>query len=321
MFKIFVTNILQPEEMEYPMLYSEMALYFMVNLIYSCIAPVMSYFMLMTFTVLSLVYRHQLIYIYTSKSDKGGKLWPCMINLLLVSIIISEVTLIGIMSIKKGAVAAALMIPLVIATILFVFYIKQEHFRVTEFVPSTICKEEDIKNHGSLDISFLHGCYLQPSLQVKFEYPETDLTVFEMYDANPMNKTDFGDKDLDITEAECILPEGPEEDDNDSLHLTRHVTSEASMKSSEFPDTTSEIPYEERTKLVDNVEQLHEHEKVAYEKLESDAFYSCKEQETKDLDTLDDTRHQDMRSLYEKSGESQHFNENASCESALEKEA
>jgi len=128
-------------------------------------------FMLLTFGILSLTYRHQLIYIYSTENDKGGKLWPRMIMLLVVCMFISEVTLIGIMSIKVGLIAASLMVPLFVATVFFLFYIKQQHFRVTEFVPSTLCKDEDIKNHDTLDISFLHNKYLQPSMKVKTEYP------------------------------------------------------------------------------------------------------------------------------------------------------
>lgn len=302
------------------MLYSEMALYFMVNLIYSCIAPVMSYFMLMTFTILSLVYRHQLIYIYTSKSDRGGKLWPCMINLLLVSILISEVTLIGIMSIKEGAVAAALLIPLVIVTVLFVFYIKQEHFRVTEFVPSTICKEEDIKNHGSLDMSLLSDKYLQPSLQVKYEYPETDLTGFEMSNARLPDNFEIADKVPDTSEAGDMVIHEPEEDYNDIRQSTvRHVSRNDSFKITEFRDISSEVPYEERIKLVENFEQLHEHERGSYEKLESDAFYSCKEQEINELNPSDDMGLH-TSSSHSKSHDSLHCNENSSCLSELEKE-
>ena len=39
---LFLLPITTPEDMEYPMLYAEMVLYFMVNMVYSCIAPIMS---------------------------------------------------------------------------------------------------------------------------------------------------------------------------------------------------------------------------------------------------------------------------------------
>lgn len=176
---LFLQPITISEEMEYPMRYAELILYFLVNLVYSCVAPLMSYFMLLAFGVLNLVYRHQLIYIYTSENDHGGKLWPQIITMLIVCMLVAEMTLIGIVSIKQGAIAASLMLPLVGATVFFLFYIHQQHFRVTHFVPSTLCKSSDIKNHATLDISFLNDQYLQPSMKEKELHPDNDNVVLE----------------------------------------------------------------------------------------------------------------------------------------------
>lgn len=169
---LFLKPISEPDEMEYPKVFSELILYFMVTLIYSCIAPIMSYFSLLTFGILSLVYRHQFVYIYNKENDSGGKLWSQMIMLLIVCMVISEMTLIGIVVIKKSVLAAFLLAPLLGVSILFYFYIQQQHFRVTKFLPSTLSKFEDLKNHGTLDRSFLQGKYLQPSLQVKTLLPD-----------------------------------------------------------------------------------------------------------------------------------------------------
>jgi hypothetical protein len=50
-------------------------------------------------------------------------------------------------------------------------YITQQHFRVTEFIPSTLSKKYDIRNFGR-DTSFLNQQYLQPSLKTKTLLPE-----------------------------------------------------------------------------------------------------------------------------------------------------
>jgi len=169
---LFLKPLSEPDEMEYPKVFSELILYVMVTMIYSCIAPIMSYFSLLTFGVLSLVYRHQFVYIYNKDNDTGGKLWSQMIMLLIVCMVISEITLIGIVVIKKSALAAFFLAPLLGVSILFYFYIQQQHFRVTKFLPSTLSKLEDLKNHSTLDRSFLQGKYLQPSLQVKTLLPD-----------------------------------------------------------------------------------------------------------------------------------------------------
>lgn len=159
------------EEMEYPMLFAEMILYFMINLVYSCIAPIMSYILLLCFGLLNVVFRHQLIYTYSRENDDGGKLWSSAIMLLITCMIISEFTLIGIVFLKRAFIPGVLLIPLIVCTFLFTSYIKQQHFLVTQFVPSTLCSAVD-KANKDLDLSFLKDKYLQPALAVKEEYTD-----------------------------------------------------------------------------------------------------------------------------------------------------
>jgi len=191
----------EPEEMEYPMIMSEMILYFMINLVYSCVAPIMSYILLIAFGLLSLVFRHQLIYTYSTKNDDGGKLWANTIRLLIGCMFLSEITLIGIIFLKLGFTAGLLLIPLIVISILFRSYINQQHFRVTEYVPSTLCSEADKAN---ADLSFLNDQYLQPSLAEKTEFPEN-------FSDNDMGKFNASKKETegDVEEANNIveLPE------------------------------------------------------------------------------------------------------------------
>lgn len=166
-----ILPITEPAEMEYPMLFAEMILYFMINLVYSCIAPIMSYILLICFGLLSVVFRHQLIYTYTTENDDGGKLWSSAIMLLITCMIVSELTLIGIVFLKLAFIPGVLLIPLIVCTFLFASYLKQQHFKVTEFVPSTICVAMDDKNQD-MELDFLKGQYKQSALTEKTVYPE-----------------------------------------------------------------------------------------------------------------------------------------------------
>lgn len=161
----------ESEELDYPMLFAELILYFMINLVYSSIAPIMSYIMFLAFLVLTLVYRHQLIYTYNRENDDGGQLWASAIMLFITCMLISETVLIGIVLLKKAFIAGILLIPLIIITILFTGYIKQQHFRVTVFAPTTLCASVD-KTNGDMDLGFLRSKYVQPALNTKDEYPD-----------------------------------------------------------------------------------------------------------------------------------------------------
>jgi hypothetical protein len=167
-----ILPMVEPEEVEYPMRFAEMILYFMINLVYSCIAPIMSYMLLICFGILSLVFRHQLIYTYSKTNDDGGKMWSSAIMLLITCMIVSEITLIGMIFLKKAFIAGVALVPLIVCSFLFLSYIKQQHFRVIEYVPSTLCSKTDKANHDNLDLSFLKDQYLQAALKKKFEFPE-----------------------------------------------------------------------------------------------------------------------------------------------------
>ena len=117
-------------------------------------------------------FRHQLIYIYSRRNDDGGALWSSAIMLLISCMIISEVTLIGIIFLKKAFIPGVALAPLIAGTFLFNSYIKQQHFRIIEYVPSTLCSKIDKENDGNLDLSFLNDQYLQPVMKDKFEFPE-----------------------------------------------------------------------------------------------------------------------------------------------------
>jgi hypothetical protein len=79
---------------------------------------------------------------------------------------------VGLMALKKATIATPLMFPLIIITILFNGYVRQQHFRVTEFLPSRICLKTDLLNGPNFDLSFLKDAYLQDELQTKVVIPE-----------------------------------------------------------------------------------------------------------------------------------------------------
>jgi hypothetical protein len=80
-------------------------------------------------------------------------------------------TVTGLLALKKAGIASILMFPLLIITVLFNAYIKQQHFRVTENLTSRECLKTDLQK-SSLDLSFVKGAYVQPELQAKDVFPE-----------------------------------------------------------------------------------------------------------------------------------------------------
>jgi len=162
-----------PSEFEHAEVLSNIVLYFVVFFVYATLAPVTSIFMFICFAFMGSAYRHQFIFIYPTKPDSGGKLWVQFMGLVPVCLLIAELTIVGFLALKTAPVASVLMIPLLAITILWTLYMKQKHFKATNYLPGFDCVDVDRKNNteGPMDMSFLKGLYLQPELRDKELYP------------------------------------------------------------------------------------------------------------------------------------------------------
>lgn len=132
-------------------------------------APLTNWFMAICFTLSHMGYRHQLIYNYPTSPDSGGRLWLGFVNIFLTCILIGEFTLTGLLALKKATIAVPMMFPLLVGTILFNMYIKQQHFTVPNRLSSRDCLKKDLKNQAGegMSFDFVRGAYVQPALQSK----------------------------------------------------------------------------------------------------------------------------------------------------------
>jgi hypothetical protein len=144
-------------------------LYFMVLFVYSTISPLVNWFCLFFFLFLSSVYRYQFVFNYPNSPDSGGEIWLSFMKVLLVCILIAQVTLSGFLALKKAAIAAPLLIPLIVITCLFIAYVNQCHFTTGEYLPAIACLSQDLANEDDkVDFSELTNEYKNPALMVRF---------------------------------------------------------------------------------------------------------------------------------------------------------
>jgi calcium permeable stress-gated cation channel len=81
-----------PSEFPHADLLSQVVLYFTVQLVYAVIAPITSFVLAFCFLYMGAAYRHQIVYIYPTHPDSGGKLWTRFIGILISCMFIAEVT-------------------------------------------------------------------------------------------------------------------------------------------------------------------------------------------------------------------------------------
>lgn len=150
-------------------------LYFMVYFVYTTIAPISNYVLLVCFLVQKAGILHQLVYIYPPFPDSGGRLWLQFFGFVPWGMMISQVTIIGMLGLKRASRAAAAMIPLFVCTLLFAYYVRQEHFKMARVLSAKECAEaDDLQHHATddaVDWSFLQGKYVQPELKTRCVQP------------------------------------------------------------------------------------------------------------------------------------------------------
>jgi hypothetical protein len=146
----------------------------MVQYVYSCMSPITSFFTLLVFSFLTVGLRNQFLFIYPPMNDSGGKLWLNLQRLSVVYMIIAEVILFVLM-LSKNFIAAMLLIPLIVVTILFKFYTARGHYSdsVINYLPIEMSAAIDdaSKQQRAKDDS-LKNAYLQPSLRARSLLPE-----------------------------------------------------------------------------------------------------------------------------------------------------
>lgn len=178
-FREFLRPLSDPQEFEHAEVFANVVLYFMVIFVYAIISPIINYFMVLCFLVMGSGYRYQFIANYPSTNDSGGKLFSGFMTICLVCMVIAQITLVGLLALKKATYALPCMAPLLIITIGFTLYLRGRHFYVTNHLPTRDCLQLDRQYHteGKVDFEFVKSKYLQPTLQVADVHPDVEDAV------------------------------------------------------------------------------------------------------------------------------------------------
>lgn len=148
-------------------------LLYMIGFVYTPLAPITCYFLAFCFFVQEIAFRHQFIYIYPTTPDSGGRLWLSSVQVLIVCMLSGEITLCVYLILKQAPVAAPMMVPLIITTILFAVYIHQRHFRVARSLSMEDCLHYDqINTEEGMNFDFVEGKYRNPALAHRTILPD-----------------------------------------------------------------------------------------------------------------------------------------------------
>ncbi|KAG0027218.1 hypothetical protein BGZ82_009109 [Podila clonocystis] len=113
----------KPAVFDFPTFFSAHMFLLTVALLYSVVAPLVLFFAVVYFSLASLVYKYQLMYVFRTKVETGGRLFRVVYNRLLVALVLFQVVMIGILNLKEAHKHSIAVLPLPILTILFKIFL------------------------------------------------------------------------------------------------------------------------------------------------------------------------------------------------------
>ena len=114
-----------------------------LGLCYAVIAPLILPFTFLYFLFGLLVYRHQVLNVYTPVWEGGGSMWPQIQTQVLFALATAQLTLIGYFGLKQQLTTAALL-PLPLITLSFAWAAGKRFTEAFEYMPVEVAAEEPL---------------------------------------------------------------------------------------------------------------------------------------------------------------------------------
>ncbi|KAI3466545.1 hypothetical protein Pfo_023208 [Paulownia fortunei] len=97
----------------------QIQLYFLLGLVYAVVTPVFLPFILVFFALAYVVFRHQIINVYSQEYESAAAFWPDVHGRIISALVFSQLILMGLMSTKGAAQSTPILIALPVLTIWF----------------------------------------------------------------------------------------------------------------------------------------------------------------------------------------------------------
>lgn len=171
----FIYALEDPPDFFHAEVFAQIVLLYVTNFVYATIAPISCAFIFVCYVILESGYRYHFIHNHPTTPDSGGKIFKGFMNVLMVSMLIGQFTLIGYLALKQVFYAIPAMAPLPAMTILFWVTVLPKRIHVSNFLPTVTCVELDRQYQSEeRNDEFIRKKYLQPALQHPKLFPDED---------------------------------------------------------------------------------------------------------------------------------------------------
>ncbi|KAI9312584.1 hypothetical protein BX666DRAFT_1984491 [Dichotomocladium elegans] len=162
-------RLLAPPHFEFAQNYNIVIFFFTIALIYATTSPLVLPFSLIYFSAASYVYKYILMYIYVTKVESGGGIWPVVFRSTVISMVLAQFGSFVLILLKGGHIQAYTLLPLILLTILFLIIYSRRLHRLATSVAASMVTHEDPATINTT--STLENQYRDPLLNATYLMP------------------------------------------------------------------------------------------------------------------------------------------------------
>lgn len=143
---------------------------------YYVITPIIAPFALAFFLCSELVFKHQVLFVYTTKAEGGGLLWLLVFDRLMAGLVFAHVLLMAFFVVSAGYSQGFVTFCLIAADIVFWLYCHQAFASAALVLPLDRAASKDHRHcPADVDAHFSRTAFEQPHLRARAVLPEREL--------------------------------------------------------------------------------------------------------------------------------------------------
>jgi uncharacterized protein (DUF2147 family) len=177
-------HLMNPGSFAYAKNYAQDTLQVVICFTFGCIAPLTIIGGMIYFLGATIIYKHQVLYVYEPAYETGGRWWPKMAACFVVAMLFAQVTLVGMMVLKEAYLQAYILGGLVAVTSFYYYHVASKFVPLAAQLPFDMAASMDLDNSKFVDELAGAELYTQPSLRTGPMVPECEFS----FDLNGVKK-------------------------------------------------------------------------------------------------------------------------------------
>ncbi|KAF8901139.1 hypothetical protein CPB84DRAFT_1708514 [Gymnopilus junonius] len=123
-----------PPMINYGVVYPQAILMFVITMLYSVVQPLIVIFGAVYFGVGYVVYKYKLLFVFYKPYESQGQAWPITFIRLIWGVVIFLLFMIGIFTLRKNIILSLLLVPLLIGTVVWSWYVDKALKPLSKYV-------------------------------------------------------------------------------------------------------------------------------------------------------------------------------------------